>query len=417
MSGRLWTAVLATIVSAASVAAEEPSAATFNTAGVQAYEAGQWQQAIDAFSQAYRLAPDNPTVRRNLCNAYQAAANEVARTADFATAAELLEAAIAADPRNASPLVQLGSYYLRLNLVQDALFRLKEAVELDPKSVVARELLGDAYYRDNNLREAIAQWEWVLEAEPKRPGLKEKLEKANREGAVEAKFGRGGSRHFVISYAPGTGRDDQNRVLSVLERAFIEVGQKFGGVYPPTPINVIIYTAKDFAEATQLGEHVGAVYDGKIRVPLKDEAGQSLPDDELRRRLYHEYVHVVVRFLANDNVPWWLNEGLAETFSRTGDEDDDLLLLREAYRQGSLFSLETLTGDQLDRLSPEALRLAYAQSYATASLLWNRFGQAPLASLMTALAEGKDPEIALQESYRRNYALLEREVANALAKH
>lgn len=388
--------------------AQEPTAADYNSQGVEEYAAGQWSQAVESFEKARALAPDNSTIRRNLCNALQASADDLARRADFAAAAELLENAIAADPKNASPLVQLGSYYLRLNMVPDALFRLKEALELDPNQVDARDLLGDAYYRSNDITAALDEWERVYTDHPERPGLREKLEKAYREGAVEAKFGRSGSRHFHISYAPGTTREEQMRVLSVLERAFLDIGQKFGGVYPPGPVNVIIYTADDFAAATQLGDYVGAVYDGKIRVPLKDKTGRTLPDDELRRRLYHEYVHVVVRFLVDDNAPWWLNEGLAETFSR--ETGPDLEALRAAVRENRLVPLAQLDGDLLADLDADRLHVAYTQAHATVNLLWSRFSGNHLTSFLTSLAEGTDAETALQQCYRRNYALLEREV-------
>lgn len=406
--------VLVLMVAGVPAYAQEQDAAAYNASGVELYEAGHWREAIEAFEQAQALAPDNATVKRNLCNAYQAYADQFAQKADFASAADLLEDAIAADPRNPSPLVQLGSYYLRLNMVPDALFRLKEAIELAPEHLDARELLGDAYYRSNNLQAALDQWEWVYATAPDRPGLKEKLEKAYREEAVEGKFREGGSRHFRISYAPGTTYKEQSQVLSLLEQAYVEIGQKFGGVYPPGPVNVIIYTADDFAAATQLGEYVGAVYDGKIRVPLKDKAGHAISQGELRRRLYHEYVHVVVRYLVDDNAPWWLNEGLAETFSQT--DGVDYAFLQEAARERGLLPLAQLDGDLLSSTDPETLRLAYAQAHATVKMLWSQFGAGPLAGFLTALAEGANPEQALQERYHRNYALLDREIASRIAK-
>jgi cytochrome c-type biogenesis protein CcmH/NrfG len=416
----LWRSVFLTLVlvaAAAGTGAQEAqkSAADFNTVGVQHYAAGEWQEAIDAFSKAMTLMPDNGTVRRNLCNAYQSSANELAKKADFASAADLLETAITVDPKNASPLVQLGSYYLRLNMTSEATFRLKEALELDPDNLDGHELLGDAYYRANNLEAALTEWETVAAVKPNRPGLREKLDKAYRESSVESRFGKSGSRHFQVSYAQGITREEQLRLLTILERAYIDIGQKFSGVYPPSPVSVIIYTADQFTAATQLGEHVGALYDGKIRVPLKDKAGHTVPDDELRRRLYHEYTHVVVRFLADDNAPWWLNEGLAETFSRSGD-DQDTELLRQAAREGKLLPLAKLSGDMLTALDVDTLRLAYAEAHAAVSLLWDRFGPATLSSYMTALAEGTAPEEALQQCYRRNYALLDREVTNQIAR-
>lgn len=402
-----WLAGLVVVVASQAQAAR--TVADYNVSGVQDYNAGDWDKAIADFERAYELDPSQPTVRRNLCNAHQSKAAELANEADFKAAAEHLEVAISVDPENAAPLMQLGSYYLRLDMVNDAIFRLEEAIELASDDLDAHELLGDAYYKDNDLASARVHWEWVLRQAPGRPNLAQKIAKAMREESVEQNFSRSDSRHFRLSFPPGTPRSSLGAVLAHLERAYFEIGRKFGGVFPPTPVQVIVYNAKGFADVTQQGEHVGGLYDGKIRIPLLDTQGEPLPDDELGRRLFHEFTHVVVRYLAANNMPWWLNEGLAETFSRDfGPAQADLL--RQAYDNGGLFSLKDLEGSQLDRLAPEALHLAYCQSHATASYLWSRFGQRALRSMMSSLAEGTDPETALQLHYRRDYRKLENEV-------
>lgn len=396
-------------------AAGAQDAAEFNANGVNFYNEGRWDDAIQSFASAYNLAPDNETVRRNLCNAYQAQANALARSGDFATAIELLRLAISVEPENPSPLAQLGSYYLRVDMVSDAIYRLEESVELDPASIDVQELLGDAFYKNNDLAAALAQWELVLEMNPNREGLVEKLDKAYREESVEYNFRQTESAHFRVSFAPGTNGGDLSRILQILERAYRDIGRKFGGAYPPTPIQVILYTGEDFARATLLGEHVGAVYDGKIRVPIADRAGHVISEEELWRRLYHEYTHVVIRFWAGDNVPWWLNEGLAETFSNDMSSRDSGLLY-DAYMAGLLFTLGEMEDSQLKKLDADALYLAYQQAHATASFLWNRYGYRGIAGLMEHLAQGELGENALIASCRLDYATLEREVVKNLGR-
>ena len=408
---------LAALLSAPAVLAHglTEEAAEHNLRGVEHYNAGQWERAIDAFYDAHELAPDNATVRRNLCNAYQAYANTLAQGGDFETAAEVLKYAIDADPGNASPLVQLGSYNLRLDRLADAIFRLEEAVELAPEDEDALELLGDAYYRSNDLRLALDVWYELQDLAPNRPGLQDKIEKATREATVEHNFRRSGSRHFDISYPPGTTGREQNEVLSILERAYREIGRKLGNAFPTTPIQVIIYSAEEFSEATQLGEHVGAVYDGKIRVPVRNAEGGPIDSAELERRLFHEYTHVVVRHLAGERVPWWLNEGLAETFSKELT-DADYAGLRQAEMDDGLFVLSDLDASQLHAMPPHDLRLAYVQSHATVDYLWRRFGQRSLLAYLDALSEGVEPEEAMRQVYRRTYLLLEREVSQEIRR-
>ncbi len=385
-------------------------AAEYNAKGVAQYKAEQFDDALKSFLQAYQAAPDNATVRNNLCNAYQAQANVFAKTSDFANAARYLDMAISVSPDNPKPLLMLGACRLRLNHVSEAIARLEEAVDLDPYNVDAHELLGDAYYRDDDIPSALAQWEWVKEVRPDTQGLSEKIQKAYREESVERNYRPRSSRHFQARYEPDTSGGDVSRALTLLERAYRDIGLRLGGVYPPGPILVKVYTAKDFSAATQLDEHVGAVYDGAIRLPIVDKSGQVLNEAELKRRLYHEYTHVVVRHIVGDNVPWWLNEGLAETLSNDLTPED-VAKLEALYAQGQAFPLSGIEQHQLKVLSPEALGLAYVQSHATVNYLLKRFGQRSISTMLDALAEGAQPEQALQQAYRKSYALLEREVA------
>ncbi len=381
----------------------------YNNLGIQAYNAKQFEEAVKWFERAYRQARDNTVVRRNLCNAHQALADQLAKQNNLNGAVQHLTTAISVDPENPTPLIQLGAYCLRMDRVSDAIFRLEEAIELKPGELDAHELLGEAYYRDNDIPSARVQWDYVLQIDPNRKELRERYDKAFREENVETDFNRSGSRHFKISYPKGMAYPVRARVLNILEGAYWDIGRKLGGIYPPPPIQVIIYDATQFSEATQLDANIGAVYDGKIRAPMMDDAGQPLSEDELKRRLVHEYVHVVVRHRCGEKVPWWLNEGLAETLSREM-EPAETGMLRNAYESGIAFHLAALEAHQLKALGPQALRLAYAQSHATVSLLWGRFGQNRMQPFLGDIASGISTEEALNRNYRKTYAKLEADV-------
>ena len=403
-----WCVLCVASVATASIT-QHP--ATLNNDGVTAYQAGKFIEAIRYFEAAYKLAPESAVVRRNLCNAYQSEANALAANGELNRAVRYLEDAIKVDPENVSPLIQIGAYHLRADNLNAAIRRLEEAITLKPGDLDAHELLGQAYYMDNDLSSARVQWDYVLEVAPQRPGLHERYEKAFREESVEYDFNKWKSRHFRISYPQGIPGSMRAGVFSVLDRAYVDIGRRFGGVYPPPPIHVILYTSEQFSEATRVDGHVGAVYDGKIRAPLTDADGNWLTDDELERRLVHEYVHVVVRYLTGGNVPWWLNEGLAETLSRPLGEQD-MRRLREHFARGDAFSLAALEDNQINQLPPDALRLAYLQSHATVDFLWNRYGRIKMMAVMRALGNGMGYEEAFHAAYRRNYAYIERDIAN-----
>ncbi len=397
-------------------AAQPPNAkaAEYNNMGIAAYNAGHYSESIRYFEKAHELARDNRTVRHNLCNAQQAMANELAKGNKLAEAVELLKTAIGVEPENPGPLTQLGSYHLQQGEVQQAIFRLEEAIELKPGELTAHELLGEAYYRDNDLPAARVQWDYVLQLEPKRKGLKERYEKAFREESVENGYRRGESRHFKVSCPPDTPSMVRSQALTALERAYLQITRRVGGTHPPSPIQVVLYGEGEFSAATQTEEHIAAIYDGKIRSPLIGPDGRYLDEDELGRRLTHEYVHVVLRHLAGNGIPWWLNEGMAQTLSQDFGHAETMLL-RKAQDEGGLFNLKALEAHQLKALAAEPLNIAYAQAHAAVLTLWDRYGQRPFQQMLREINGGNAPEKALRNTYRLTYAALQQEVLNRIA--
>lgn len=408
----LLSALALVSLSVACLSAQAQTSMEFNNMGVEFYQQRSFAKAVSNFRQAHRLEPENATIRINLANAYQAHAGDLAEKEKFTDAIASLEKALPLNAEDARPLLQLGAYFLHENMVQDAIFRLEEAIELAPEDVDAHFLLGEAYYKDNDASAALEHWEWVQGVEPDRPGLSDRMITARREDQVEKDFGDRASRHFHVTYAPEADTQLVRQVLTILEAAYRDIGRTLGHTYPPGPIQVSLYTLEEFSEAAQVDQHVGAIYDGnKIRCPVFDAEGEVVPRDELRRRLYHEYVHVIVQRLGKNRVPWWLNEGLAETFSRELGQDQ-IQLLQTAREKDYYFSLGQISDSQLDRLDTAQLTIAYRQSHATVAYLKKRFGVRRFSQLLKALGEGEDPEKALRSTFRYGYKTLELAVAD-----
>lgn len=405
-------ALLQAVLWVAASTAHSQTAADLNERGITSYNAKRFEEALSYFEDAYELASDNGVIKHNLCNAHQEVASQREAAGETKEAIRHLVLAVGIEPENPSPLVQVGSYYLKENQVTDAVFRLEEAIELKPGLLDAHFLLGEAYYQDNDLPSARVQWDYVLAVRPDWPGLQEKYDKLFREENVEQNFRSSETRHFQLNYPKGLSQNARFKILTILEHAYADIGRKLGGVYPNDTVKVILYSAEQFAEATQLESHVGALFDGKIRAPVTDEKGAWLDEEELTRRLDHEYVHVALRRLVGANVPWWLNEGLAETLSRRMD-DSRTRLLKDAYAQGLAYPLRELEGGQLNKLNSESLTLAYAQAHAAVNLLWTKYGERRLVPMLKNLREGMGPEEALNLNFRKSYAVLQEEVAAA----
>lgn len=394
------------------------TASELNARGVEFYEAKDWAQAAETFQRAYTLKSSDPTLQKNLANAGMMYADLLYHQGKIDEATDWLDYVIEVDPENVKPLNQLGAYLLMEGEISSAIFRLEESIEVKPDDVEAHFLLGEAYYKDNDVSSAVTQWEWVYTVQKDYPGLMDRLENALREEQVEYDFKGDHSRNFSVTFSQEAEGKLVKEVLRILEDAYRKIGKDLGGIYPPTPIQVSLYTFDGFFESTQQGEHVGALYDGtKIRCPVLDKKGHTIALDVLEKRLTHEYVHVVVRHMARQNVPWWYNEGLAEVLS--GDLTKiEKQLLTTARKNRALFSFEEITShDVLNTLSPEDLSLAYAQSHATLVLLNRNHGVRKCNTMLTNLREGLIGEEAVRQTYRVNYRMLESQLKSVIDQY
>jgi predicted Zn-dependent protease len=94
-------------------------------------------------------------------------------------AKDMLEKAVAREPRNAAYLDSLGWAYFRLGELQNADKNLREAYRREPADPTIEEHIGDLEARQGNTEGAIRHWEKALALKHDEPDrLREKLQKA-----------------------------------------------------------------------------------------------------------------------------------------------------------------------------------------------------------------------------------------------
>ncbi|MDT8421009.1 MAG: peptidase MA family metallohydrolase [Desulfuromonadales bacterium] len=404
----LSVAPLALILSAVlffscAAAAERPSY-VLNQQAMQRMEKGEYTEAIRLLQRALEIQPQQDVLRYNLGQAYLRAGEQLIREYRYAEASQMLETGKQYDGQEARFWLFNGLALLKANDYLYAESELHEAWSMTGDEVQVLTLLGRLYYHTDRMREAVDAWERVLILSPQDQVVTEQLERLRRELAVEQEMGKEYGGHFIINYDGEVPPSLGNDVLEVLEDAYDWVSGQLGH-YPQRRIPVILYANTDFSNLTNSPDWAAGVYDGKIRLPA---GGISQVDSRVRGLLFHEFMHVVVRELAGNNVPLWLNEGLAEVASAE-HLSPNMTLLEQARESGTLFTWPELESSAR-QFSAARAGLAYLQSYDFVRFLLDEYGWFQMRELLDALGSGATISAAIDRAlgfYAVDYATLQ----------
>ncbi|MBW2690000.1 MAG: tetratricopeptide repeat protein [Deltaproteobacteria bacterium] len=271
---------------------------------------------------------------------------------------------------------------------------LDQAIGIAPQNADLYYLLGRAYYADSRMAEALDALTKSRELGGD-TAVTNLLEKVQREWLLEQEMGQEVRGHFQLSYVDGEHVSGlASAILETLEDAYTELGSALN-YYPDVRVPVLLYTRRDFSSVTSSPDWAGAVYDGKIRLPL---GGMQQMTGPLAALLYHEYSHVLVRFLANRHTPVWLNEGLAELAGRRM-YSPPLAHLHEAIEADQLISWDDLTGS-IAGFSNSKARLAYEQSYSMVYFMVDSFGWHKMTELLERIGKRQAWQSAIAAVYQ-----------------
>jgi len=206
--------------------------------------------------------------------------------------------------------------------------------------------------------------------------------------AAEAtRVNRGG--HFNVLFFGPENSTAAHLISLVLEEAYRKVGADFL-YWPSERLSAVLYPRKQFFDITRSPSWVGAIYDGKIKMPA---GGVTERTKELERVIFHEYTHALVYRLSAGRAPTWLNEGLAQYEEgpvRPGFRARAAALVREGG-----MPLRSLNGSFL-ALPPEQAAKAYDLSFSVTRYIINEFGLSAPRKILTDLAAGLGLDEALK---------------------
>ena len=211
-------------------------------------------------------------------------------------------------PEHPVLLMNVAYLHLRRSEYRQSLEYLERARRVAPEDPEVSKLTGWAYYGLNKLDQAVAEWKHAAVAAAGRgsgSGAERKQSATNEKRSSTRKTRAATSRCATAELrSQRLARD----VLHALERHFAAIESELS-YSPPDSIGVILYTQQAFADITQAPNWVGALNDGRIRVPVQ---GLSNVTPELSRVLKHELTHSFVQQKTRGHAPTWIQEGLAQ---------------------------------------------------------------------------------------------------------
>ncbi len=309
------------------------------------------------------------------------------------------------------PIILMNVAYLHLHRSEytASLEYLERARRVAPDNPDVAKLAGWAYYGMNKLDEAVSEWQRALALRPDAE-VQMALAKAQRDRREEENYRENESSHFTLRYSGAEEPSLAREMLRALETHFSAIESELNFT-PPDPIGVILYTDQAFADITRAPGWVGALNDGRIRVPVQ---GLTNLTPELSRVLKHELTHSFIQQKTHGRAPTWVQEGLAQWMEGLRSGDNAAVLVR-VYDEKQAMTLEELEGSWM-KLPSDVASYAYAWALANVEYIVRVDGMGDVERILNRIAEGSSTEVAIQEVLHSNYDELTLATVNYLKK-
>ena len=353
----------------------------------------------------YKPTPDN---LRKLKQGFQVAAVFLTRKGDPEGAILKYRESLKYLPHDQALTLALGYLLWKQEHYLEAVDLVLPETDRYPQDADFLVLLGSAYYGMEDLDLAIVQWNKAL-ALHDNAQIRQAVAKAQREQEVSGAYSELRSEHFLLRYDGQQNERLSGEILNSLDGSYQDLVLDLD-YSPPEAIVAILYPREAFRDITRTPSWVGALNDGKIRVPV---SGLTQMTPDLARVLKHELTHSFVRQITLGHCPTWFNEGLAqlEEGSTTAGMGSQLA---RTIAAGKISAFASLEGSFIS-LPPDQAVQAYAMSLAALEYLRDVFGMGEVRRMLKQMPSS-DFSTVLQDELRMDYPAFETEVANYVVK-
>jgi tetratricopeptide (TPR) repeat protein len=306
-------------------------------------------------------------------------------------------------------LMNVAYLYLKKSEFKQSVDYLERAKRISKENADLFKLEGWAYYGMNRPDQAVAEWKKALALRPD-ADTQAALDKALKDKEEEENYRENESAHFQLKYN-GTEQPELAReVLRTLEQHYSTIESELNYT-PPEPIGVVLYTQQSFADITRAPSWVGALNDGRIRVPVQ---GLTSVNSDLSRILKHELTHSFIQQKTHGRAPTWVQEGVAQWMEGKRSDENAAVLVR-VYDAGQAASLGQLEGSWMG-LPGDVARYAYAWALANIEYIVDTDGMGDVERILDRIGEGSATEDAVKDVLHDDYNDLMRSTADYLKK-
>jgi tetratricopeptide (TPR) repeat protein len=309
------------------------------------------------------------------------------------------------------PMILMNVAYLHLKRSEykASMEYLERARRVAPDDPEVAKLEGWAYYGMVKLDQAVAEWRRALAMGPD-PEVQAALMKALRDQREEQSYRENESVHFTLHYDGNSEPELAREILRALEMHFGAIESELNYT-PPDSIGVVLYTQQAFADITRAPSWVGALNDGRIRVPVQ---GLTSLTPDMSRILKHELTHSFVAQKTHGHAPVWLNEGIAQWIEGKRSRENAAVLV-QVYDEKQAMALGDMEGSWM-QLPTSVATYAYAWALANIEYIVQTDGIDDVQKILDAIGKGSSTEEAIREVLHLSYDELEKETVNYLRK-
>ncbi len=366
---------------------------------VESFKSENYEEAYELFQVALEDFPDDVELRIYIANAIAVIAYKCYEDENYYDAIAFFEEAIELED-DVEFYKGLAMCYMKLDDTEGAL---EVFLSYEDQYVVKTYLvdlytrLGDKYYQEGDIETALENFLLGAEIDQTNTYIVERLASLKGEYEVEGGFRAKEGSHFIVKYDAGENAVLGNLVSILLEEAYMRIGYDFGH-YPVDMIEAVLYTREQFRDTTRSPSWTGALYDGRIKIPV---GGVTERTELLEGVLFHEYTHAVVHRVALGRAPVWLNEGLAQYVEGKRIDDDDSDYLNKLLGD-KRFSLRTIEGSFMG-LDARQARNAYLMSLSATEYIIREFGSFTAMGILEYMGEGQTLNDAIESAVYLSY--------------